>query len=66
MQVAKDMTKNNVHVDGFKWAMRDDGIEVVDVFLKLFFNMFHKTILKSMVDLDMPMPKFGNYTMFFF
>lgn len=38
------MTKNNVHVDGFKWTTREDGIQAVYVFYKLFFNMFHKTI----------------------
>jgi hypothetical protein len=32
MQMAKDMIKNNVHVDGFKWATKEDGIQVVYVF----------------------------------
>jgi hypothetical protein len=35
MQVTKDRAKTNVHIDGLKWVMKEDGIQMVLVFWKL-------------------------------
>lgn len=38
MQVIEDKAKTNVHIDGLKWVMKEDGIQVVLVFWKLFLK----------------------------
>jgi hypothetical protein len=38
MQVTKDRAKTNVHIDDLKWVMKEDGIQVVLVFWKLFLK----------------------------
>jgi len=47
MQMVEDMAKTNVHIDGPKWVMQEDHIQVIFVFQKLFFkHVIRKNILK--------------------
>ncbi len=38
MQMVEDMAKTNVHIDGPKWVMQEDRIQVIFVFQKAFFQ----------------------------
>jgi hypothetical protein len=45
MQMVEDVAKSSVHIDGPKWVMQEDHIQVIFVLRKLFFSnmLFQKT-----------------------